>query len=439
MRALARLFALLLLPAAALAAEPAGKHWVTSWAASVQGPYPSGNPSAPPDLKLVIPAPETGTRDQSFRMIVRPTVWGREARVRFSNAFGTRPVTFADVHVGLHEASSRVVPGTGRAATFSGKPSVTVAPGQSVWSDPVKLAFARIPDSAGLPGRKLAVSFHVPGESGPLTWHAKALQTSYLSAPGAGSKAGDESEAAFPFPTTAWFFLDALDMRMPEAARAVVAFGDSITDGTNSTLNGDDRWPDVLARRLRAAYGNRVAVVNAGIGGNQVAGPAEYSPQKPFPGGPSALSRIERDVLSLSGVAAIIWLESINDFSKNGNASVETVIAGMREGVARARAALPGVKLIGATQTTALGATNPSHGFPEQDEKRKALNAFIRGSGIFDAVVDFDQAVLDPASGQLKAEFVHNTTTGGEGDKLHPNRLGYAAMANAIDLGLFRK
>src|SRR5207302_2400513 len=128
-----------------------------------------------------------------------------------------------------------------------------------------------------------------------------------------------EDEAAFPYSTASWFFLDAVEMMAPAESFAVVAFGDSITDGTASTMNGDDRWPDVLARRLHAQYGNRVAVVNAGIGGNQIAGPAEYSAAKPFAGGPASGQRLERDVISLSGVSAVIWLEGINDFSKNGN------------------------------------------------------------------------------------------------------------------------
>jgi hypothetical protein len=206
-----------------------------------------------------------------------------------------------------------------------------------VWSDPVALPFVPDPAAVELVGRKLAVSFHIIGESGPMTWHAKALTTSYLTAPGAGAKGTTEDENAFPFSTASWYFLDALDMMAPADARAIVAFGDSITDGTASTMNGDDRWPDVLARRLHAVYGNKVAVVNAGIGGNQVVGPAEYSPQKPFPGGPSAKDRLERDVLSLSSVAAVVWLEGINDFSKNGNASVEAVEAGMKEVVGRPR------------------------------------------------------------------------------------------------------
>jgi len=328
--------------------------------------------------------------------------------------------------------------GTNRPVRFGGSENVTVAPGTSVWSDPVELPFVRDASTAELTGRKLAVSFHIPGESGPMTWHAKALQTSYLTLPGAGSRGHDESESAFPVSTTAWYFLDALDMRVPASAYAIVAFGDSITDGTNSSLNGDDRWPDVLARRLRAVLGNRVSVVNAGIGGNQVVGPKDYSPLMPYPGGPSAGARLERDVLSLSGVSTVIWLEGINDFSRNGNATVEAVQAAMKEGVERIRARMPGVRVIGATLTPALGATNAAHGFAEQDEKRKALNEFIRASGVFDGVADFDSATRDPATGGLKPEFVHNTTTGGDGDRLHPNRLGYIAMGMAIDLNLMR-
>jgi lysophospholipase L1-like esterase len=267
-----------------------------------------------------------------------------------------------------------------------------------------------------------------------MTWHAKALTTSYVTLPGAGAHGHDPGEAAFPAPTASWYFLDALDMTAPAGTPVVVGFGDSITDGTASTLNGDDRWPDVLARRLHARHANRVAVVNAGIGGNQVVGPAEYSPQKPFAGGPSALARLERDVLSLSGVRTVIWLEGINDFSKNGNASAEAVIAGMKEGVARMRARIPGVRVVGATLTSALGSSSAAHGFAEQDEKRKALNEFIRNSGTFDAVADFDRATLDAQSGGMKPEFVPDSTVGGPGDKLHPNRLGYQAMGMGVDL-----
>ncbi|TMH65209.1 MAG: lysophospholipase [Betaproteobacteria bacterium] len=419
-----------LLSLAAMAQEK----WVTSWAASVQGPYPVGNPSAQPRMDVVFPAPQSGARDQSFRLVVRPAIWGREARIRLSNAFGTNPVTFNAVHIGLQHSGPALVTGTNRPVRFSGRNEVTVAPGASVWSDALALPFVRDAGDPLLQGRKLAVSFHVAGESGPMTWHAKALQTSYVNAPGGGAHAADEGEAPFPYSTASWYFLDALDVKAPAATRVIVAFGDSITDGTASTMNGDDRWPDVLARRLHAQYANRVAVVNAGIGGNQIAGPAEYSAAKPFAGGPASGQRLERDVISLSGVSAVIWLEGINDFSKNGNAGIDSVTSALRQGVARLRSGVPGVRVIGATVVTALGSTNAAHGSPEQDEKRKALNAFIRSSGVFDSVIDFDAVVLDPATGAMRAEFVPESTTGGAGDKLHPNRAGYLAMGMAIDL-----
>ena len=411
--------------------------WVTSWAASVQGPYPTGNPSAQPDQRFAFPVPEKGARNQTFRMMVRPDVWGRQARLRFSNAFGTRALALDGVYVGLALGGPALVKGSNRPVTFGGKGAVTVAPGASMWSDPVDLAFVRDTQAPEIAGRRLGVSFHVAGESGPMTWHAKALTTSFVTAPDAGDKGGLEEEAAFPYATASWFFLDAVDMMMPAETRLIVAYGDSITDGTASTMNGDDRWPDVLARRLHRAFGDKVGVVNAGIGGNQVAGPAEYSAAKPFAGGHSAGARLERDVLSLSGVAAVIWLEGINDFSKNGNATVDTVTAGMRDIAARLRARIPGVRVIGATLTSALNATNAAHGSKEQDDKRRALNTFIKSSGVFDAVADFDAVTLDPSTGEMKAEFIPENTTGGRGDKLHPNRAGYLAMGEEIDLGVF--
>jgi lysophospholipase L1-like esterase len=406
-----------------------GQKWATSWSASAQGPYPSGNASAQPDLRFAFPDPAIGARDQTLRLIVQPDIWGRQARLRLSNAFGTKPVTFDGVFVGLHWSSAAIVPGTNQPVKFAGKSSVAVPPGESVWSDAVSLPFI----NKELAGRKLAVSLHIDGDSGPMTWHAKALTTSYLTAPGAGSKSQSEDEAAFPFSTTSWYFRDALDMMAPADTQVIVAFGDSITDGTASTLNGDDRWPNALSRRLHAAYGNRFSVVNAGIGGNQVVGPAEYSAQKPFAGGPSAQQRLERDVLSLSGVSAIIWLEGINDLGRNGGATAEAVQAGMKDAVARIRSRTPGIRIIGATVTSAFGATN---GSAEQDLRRKALNEFIRTSGTFDGVADFDKATLDPTTGSLRAEFVPDSTIGGPGDKLHPNRAGYLAMAMSIDLSL---
>ena len=430
----AMMFMVLPLPASA----ESGQKWVASWAGSAQGPYPVGNPSAQPDQRFAFPSATTGAKDQTFRLVLRPSIWGRQARIRLTNAFGTQPLSIDGAFVALQQGGAALTKGTSRPVTFAGKTGVTVPAGQSAWSDAVALSFVRDPDAAEWAGRKLAVSFHVAGESGPMTWHAKALATSYVTAPGAGAKGQSEDEVSFPFSTASWFFVDALEMKMPSDSFAVLAFGDSITDGTASTMNGDDRWPDVLARRLRALHGNRIAVVNAGIGGNQIAGPAEYGPQKPSAGGPAAEQRLDRDVLTLSGVSAMIWLEGINDFSKNGNASVDTVTGALKRSVDLLRTHRPDMAIIGATVVSALGSSNAAHGFPEQDEKRKALNDFIRTSGLFDGVIDFDRAVTDPQSGGLKPEFVPESTTGGPGDKLHPNRAGYLAMGQAIDLGLFK-
>ena len=422
-----------------MAAAQPGEQWVVSWVASAQGPYPVGNASAQPFQKFAFSSESAGANDQTFRLIVRPDLWGREARLRLTNVFGIKPVTFDNIYVGLQMGGPALLKGTNRPVRFAGSDNVTVAPGISVWSDPVELPFVPGSSAVELTGRKLAVSFHVAGESGPMTWHAKGLQTSYVSPPGSGPKGASEDEAAFPYSTASWFFLDAVEMLAPADSFAVVAFGDSITDGTASTMNGDDRWPDVLSRRLHAIYGNHVAVVNAGIGGNQVAGPSEYGAQKPFSGGPSARTRIDRDVIELSGVSAMIWLEGINDLSRNGNASAETVINGMKDVVGRIRAKRPAMRVFGATVLTALGASSAAHGFPEQDQKRRVLNDFIRKSGLFDGVVDFDQVTLDAQSGGLKPEFLPESTTGGPGDKLHPNRAGYLAMGMAIDLDLFKR
>lgn len=431
MKRLNLLLAILVVPL--LAAAPAyAQAWVASWTGSAHGPYPIGNPTAQPELKFAFPVPADGARDQTFRLIARPDVWGQQVRFRLSNAFGTKPITFDGAYVGLQESGSAIVAGTNRPATFKGQKSVAVAAGESAISDPVVLPFVRSTTDPLLRGRKLAISFHVAGDSGPMTWHAKALQTSYVTPPGAGAKGQDEGESTFPLSTTSWYFLDEVDMLVPNQPKVIVAFGDSITDGTATTINGDDRWPDVLSRRLHAAYGDDFVVVNQGIGGNRVVGPAEYTPASPFAGGPSALSRLDRDIISLPGVTTVIWLEGINDFGL-GNATAEAVMEGYTKGVAQLRQKIPGVKIYIGTLTSALNST-PTHGPAEVDAKRKVLNEFLRTSKLFDGVVDFDGVTLNVATGEVKPEFQPNSSTGGPGDKLHPNRAGYAAMGNAIDL-----
>ncbi|MBX9700782.1 MAG: lysophospholipase, partial [Acetobacteraceae bacterium] len=407
----------------------AGGIWVASWAASAHGPYPSGNPNAQPDQSFAFPEPSEGARDQSMRMMIRPDLWGRSMRVRFTNAFGTRPLVVADAFLGLQGMGGNLAAGTNAPITFGGQKRATIPAGATLWSDAVELGFVRERELALLRGRRLAVSFHLPGTTGPMTWHAKSLTTSYVSPPGSGARGAEESDANYPYTTASWFFVDMLDVRAPAGTKVICCFGDSITDGTNTTVNGDDRWPDTFSRILHTRFGDRVSVVNAGIGGNRVQSPAQYDPANPIPGGPSALARMERDVFQLSGLSAVIWMQGINDFGHaESNATADQVIAGLREGVRRMRER--GLTVIGGTLTSALG-FNGGHGTPEVDAKRRVVNVWIRLPGSFDAVADFDLATRDPVAGGLLPPFIPNSTVGGPGDRLHPNRAGLMAMAGA--------
>jgi lysophospholipase L1-like esterase len=415
-----------------LASPALAQHWATVWSGAAQGPYPTGLASVQPDLSAAFAKPDSGSHEQTFRLIVKPDLWGRQMRFRFSNAFGARPVTFDTAFAGLQMSGAAVVPDTGRPITFGGKPAVTVAPGAEAWSDPVSLPFVHDPVAPLLVGRKLAVTFHIPGDSGPMTWHAQAMTTSYVTAPDAGAIGELEDDSAYPYSTTSWFFLDAVDALAGPETRVVVCLGDGITDGTASTLNDDDRWTDVLSRRLHAVDGVHVAVVNQGMAGNHVLGTAG---DHPAPGGPSATARLDRDVLSLSGVTHVIWLEGTNDLVA-GNATPEAVRDGMQAALERIRARIKGVKIIGATLTSTRGSAIPGYGTVAVDERRHVLNDMIRKAGLFDAVIDFDAATVDPQTGELRPDFVPPSTAGGSGDKVQLNRPGYLAMGNAVELRL---
>jgi lysophospholipase L1-like esterase len=415
-----------------LASPALAQHWATVWTGAAQGPYPAGLPSAQPDLSAAFAKPDTGSHEQTFRLIVKPDLWGRQMRFRFSNAFGTRPVTFDTAFAGLQMSGAAVVPGTLRPITFGGKPAITVAPGAEVWSDPVILLFVRDPAAPLLVGRKLAVTFHIPGDSGPMTWHAQAMTTSYVTAPDAGAIGELEDDSAYPYSTTSWFFLDAVDALAGPETRVVICLGDGTTDGAASTLNGDDRWTDVLSRRLHAVDGQHVTVVNQGMAGNHVLGAAE---DHPGPGGPSATARLDRDVLSLSGVTDVIWLEGTNDLV-GGNAAPEAVRDSMQAAVERIRARIRGVRVIGATLTSTRGSSVPGYGTVAADDRRHTLNDMIQKPGLFDAVIDFDAATVDPQTGGLRPDFIPPSTVGGPGDKVQLNRPGYLAMGNAVELRL---
>lgn len=406
------------------------RHWIAVWTASPQGPYPAGNPSAQLDLSSVLPDPAAGAARQSLRMIVKPGLWGRAFRIRFSNVFGAKTLVLSHGMAGVHAGGGGIRSGTAVPLTFQGLAQAEIPRGADLWSNDIVVPLA----SSDLQGRALAVSFYLPEATGPMTWHAKALQTSYLSPPGE-PVTDDRTGLAFPFSTTSWFFIDRVDMDVP-GGRTIAAFGDSLTDGTFSTLNGDDRWPDFLQRRLIAAGYDTVAVVNAGIGGNQIVGPGVYDPASPVPGGPSARERMGRDVIGLVGLSAVIWLEGTNDCSLNGCGDPAQIIAGYEQGVARLRKERPGLRVIGATLPGAAGSSAPAHGTAAQDRCRRALNDYIRESGLFDAILDFEAATTDRETGRLFSRFVPDSTMGGPGDGLHPNRAGYAAMAAAIDLNL---
>ena len=417
---------------------PSDGFWTCAWAASMQGPYPVGNATGQPEMRFVFPNDAEGARDQSFRIIIRPCVWGRAARIRFTNVFGNRSLHIKNSFLGLHMAGGAIVPGTNRPVFFEEASEVVIPPGRSLWSDPVLLEYIEDETDRMLLGRKIALSFHVSGASGPMSWHAKALQTSYISAPSIISCTSVEAETGFPFPTTSWFFIDALDMECRKKTPVIVCLGDSITDGSGSTINGDDRWPDVLCRRLQADGDQRVSVINQGIGANEILQPVNYDPAAPTNGGPSALARLDRDVVSLSGVNTVIWLEGINDLG-HGEASVEALIGGTREVIQHLRVNIPGVHLMMGTLTSTVGATIEAHGRPEVDKKRKRFNAYLQSCGLLDGVIDFDKVTRDPISGGLREEMKPGSSIGGSGDGVHPNRIGYQAMAKAIDLSLIRQ
>ncbi|GAA0460785.1 SGNH hydrolase [Paractinoplanes deccanensis] len=434
--AVASIAFVLLTPVVAVAQEPAApangssRSWVSAWTASAQGAYPDGFAVAQPgpDGLLTAAFPDNQARDQTLRMIVRPSVAGSSWRVRLTNEYGTRPVTFQRASAGLQTTGANVAPGSNRALTFAGRPSVTVPAGRTVLSDPVTV---KVTDARS---QRLAISTHVAGASGPMTWHAAAFTTSYLSDQNAGDHTADLAETAFPHSTTSWFFLSEVVAQRRDTA-AVVAFGDSITDGFFATLNGDDRWPDVLQRRLdqRPSPRGTLSVVTEAIGGNTVT----RVPGGCAACGPPAVDRLDRDVLDRPGVRVVIMLEGINDLGGAG-ATAEQVIEGYRDIVRRVHAR--GLKIVGATLTPSAGTEFGEYGTPETDAKRRAVNDFIRTSGLFDGVADFAAVTEDPANpGHLLPAYDTNSTTGGPGDHLHPNRAGFLAMAGAVDIAQLQR
>ena len=375
--------------------------WVGTWSAS-----PQSNP-APPAVS-----------GQTVRNVVRTSIAGDVIRVRLSNAFGTVPLVIGEARVARRETGATTVSGSDRPLTFDGATRVVIPPGASMTSDPVALKVPALAD--------LAVSIHLPDPTTLTTFHRLGLATTYLSTPG--------NFAATPgFSTlstgTSWFVVSGIEVRSRD--RAVVTLGDSITDGSGSTVDGNGRWPNRLAERLEARRGPyRIAVLNAGLGGNRVLHDSAAA-------GVNALARLDRDVLVQGGARWVIVLEGINDIGLPGVSNrpdevvtAAQIIQGHRQIIERARAM--GLKVYGATLTPFEGTTIPGYYTTAGETVRQAVNRWIRTSRAYDAVIDFDAAVRDPARlARLRPAF-------DSGDHLHLNDAGYQAMANAIDLALFR-
>ena len=432
------LFAVASVLLAAPAVTAAQGRWVGTWAT---GPVAVEPP--PPEVQaeeVPAPAPRTPVRvrNQTIRQVVRTSIGGSQVRVAVTNLFGTEPLEVGAAHVAPRAGGEAI--GGGAHLTFGDHPSVTIEAGSTVLSDAVALAVAPLSD--------LVVDLYLPGDTwgstSPATRHITGLSTTYVSVPGnhVGAEQFDDDRD-----TQQWFYLSRVDVWTETATGAIVAMGDSITDGTRSTVDANRRWPDFLARRLAAEHGDAApGVLNVGIRGNRVlsdnaglgilrragraAPPDTGAPPNPnalF--GPSGLSRFDRDVLLQPGATHVIVLETTNDIGMAFDdpwPSVDDLIAGHRTLIQRAHAR--GLTVYGGTLLPFEGA----FWWTEAGEaKRQALNAWIRTSGAYDGVIDFDAAVRDPDQPTRFRWDLHG------GDWLHPSDAGYLAMANAIDLSLF--
>ena len=377
-------------PAAFAGPGNGDQHWVGTWSASPQDP----------DTTLPV---SVGFTDQTLRQIVHTSIGGDQVRVRLTNEFSAAPLHVDAAQIAHRDAGASIVPGSGRTLTFGGSPSIIIPPGAHVVSDPVDFAVLELGD--------LAIDIYLPGPTGPATWHRTSRQTTYISP--AGNFVG-----AATLPTTSttlsWFFLKGVEVMASTQTTAVALFGDSITDGTNSTADTNNRYTDHLARRILAIHGNqKLGVLNTGIAGNRVVAGGR---------GPTAQARFDRDVLVQPHVSHVIVLEGIND-SSNTVFQADQIIAGHKQLIERAH--VLGIKIYGATLTPA-GSTGT------REANRQAVNAWIRTSGAYDAVIDFDAVTRDPSNPTF---FLPRYDSG---DHLHPNDLGYKVMADAIDLKLLK-
>jgi lysophospholipase L1-like esterase len=393
------------LTAATAACGQDNEDWVGTWSTS------------PHEPDLHVPGlANTGFNNQTLRQVVHTSIGGHEVRVRLST-FGSNAVTIGAAHVALHDRGAAIVAGSDRALTFGGSQSITIPPGALVVSDSVNLDVS--------PLGELAVSIFVPGVTAPATWHFESRQTSYISPTGDFTASAVMPVAAMP---VAWFWLASVEVMASKQTGVVVAFGDSLTDGSQSTVDASNRWPDELARRLVAQPGNQtMGVLNQGIAGSRMLHDSL---------GPNGLSRFDRDVLSQTGVTHVIVQMGNNDiFTLNPpeEVTVDQIIQGHRQLIERAHA--KGLKIYGCTLTPVEGFLLPGTPLPvfspAGEIKRQAVNTWIRTSGSYDAVFDFDQVLRDPNSPSRISALYDS------GDHGHPTDAGYKALAAIIDLKLF--
>jgi lysophospholipase L1-like esterase len=377
--------------------------WVGTWAAS---PMKTDNGFTMRPFTLT-----------TVRQIVHISNGGDQVRIRLTNAYGMDSLAISDVHLAVSAGGPAIKDGTDHTVTFGGAASIRLAPGAEIYSDPVPLAVAPLSD--------LAISIFFPNQvMRAETYHQLGLQTNY-------QVNGDQSGASTlndAVKINSWYFLDGVDVPAVEGSRAIVTVGDSITDGALSTPDTNQRWPDLLAARLKQEHGlENVAVLNQGISGNRVLNENA---------GPSAVARIDRDILAQNGVKYVIVLDSINDIGRLASRIItpEDVItaADLEYGLSQLADAAHehGIKIYGATLTPYVGAGYSSD---KGEQIREAVNDWIRTSGVFDGVVDFDKITQDPAN-PTKFNPAYDS-----GDHLHPNDAGYKAMADGIDLKLFAK
>jgi lysophospholipase L1-like esterase len=351
--------------------------------------------------------------DQTIRMVAHTSIDGNALRIHLSNLRSTTPLTVGAVSIAEQADQATAVAGSQRAVTFSHRKSVTIAAGAELVSDPVSMSVKA--------DQNVLVSIYLPHATSSATWHSDAFDTSYLSNP--GDHTADTADGNYIAATTSWYYLSGLDVISPDAHGTVVAFGDSITDGYNTPAGAYHRWPDDLARRLSGT--EPMGVVDAGIGGNRVLTDVPNIWQ-----GISATKRFAHDALGQPGVRDVILMEGINDIGNNagpGGAplTAQDLIAGYQNLIQQAHTA--GVRIIGGTILPDKGNVYYSD---SAEAIRQAANTWIRTSGAFDGVVDFERAVADPADpAALNPAF-------DSGDHLHPNEAGMQALANAVDLSL---